>query len=212
MKKSLKKLLKNQIDLLLLKHWQFLPLELFYRLAAIFQQISLYLWQNKILRKVRFNNIVQPCNYISLTAAASQQQNRDCSPCGKSQSCIQCQKNGMDHTQKVNLPMIHGVQILSISALKVHPCRQRFLRTCPLYLCHMEQIKHREVKERKVIYAHGNKVGIFILAGICFVSLFFLSFKIYEKKTELRLNTKRWEFIQGNLEKSNNKVVNGRNE
>ena len=63
-----------------------------------------------------------------------------------------------------------------------------------------------------MIYAHGNKVGIFILAGICFVSLFFLSFKIYEKKTELRLNTKRWEFIQGNLEKSNNKVVNGRNE
>ena len=134
-----KNLKKEKPVLLMSKQLQSSQLVLSSQREAFFLQQSLFPQQKKRLQKIRLNNTAVHSRSTSLTAEDFQRQSRGFLPYGKNQFSIRYRKTGTDHTLTVNQAMIRGEPILSISALKVPLCRQRFMRICPLFLSHTEQ-------------------------------------------------------------------------
>ncbi len=184
---------KKQRDSLTWKQSPLLQSVLCLQREAFFRQRRLSRLQGKRQQRRRLNNMALRYKPTSSTAADSQQQSRDYGLYGKNQFSIRYQKTGMDHTLTVSPAMIRGEPILSISALKVPLCRQRFLRVCPMYLSHTAQIKKKVEKETQVISIPGNK-SFTALAVICCMTVGLMlgamlsqrrnSIKFYEKKLE----------------------------
>ena len=128
---------KSQRALPMSKLWPSLQSEQYLRQEASSRRTRLFPPREKLQREVRFRNIAAHCKPTSLTAEDFQQVNKDLPLYGKNQFSIRYRKTGTDHTLKVNPVMIHGEPVLSISALKVPLCRQRFLRICQIGRAHV---------------------------------------------------------------------------
>ena len=162
------------------------------------------------MQKRRLNNSVVRSRPTSLTAEDFQQRNRDSQLYGKNQFYIRFQQTGMDHTLTVSPAMIRGEPIISISALKVPLCRQRFLRICPLYLSHTDRtVKKAETKKEKSMTSfHGNKIAA---GGICLcviMLLFLFGELLSERKLRVRLFEKQYSEALTALEENNYEAKN----
>ena len=130
---------KNRKGIPTSKLWPSLQSERSLQRGVYSRRQRLFPPREKLRHELKLSNTAVRCKPTSLTAAGSRQQNKACPPCGKNQFSIRYQKTGTDHTLTVSPALIRGEPIISISALKVPLCRQRFLRTCPLYLSHSVQ-------------------------------------------------------------------------
>ena len=163
--------------------------------------------REKLLQKHKSNSLAVHSKPTFLIAEDSRPQNKDLRLYGKNQFCIRYQKTGTDHTLTVSPAMIRGEPILSISALKVPLCRQRFLRACPLYLSHTAPIERKmEVEEEKevpMISAHGSKllIGVLCLCLIAVTALF--GEMLVERKAKIRLLEKKYSEALTTLELNN---------
>ena len=176
------------------KLWLSLQSGPFLRREAYSRRQKLFPPREKLQQKHRLNNSAVHSKPTSLTAEDFQQRNRDLALYGKNQFYIRFQKTGTDHTLTVSPAMIRGEPIISISALKVPLCRQRFLRNCPLYLSHTVRMEKKvsAKKEVQMTSVHGNKVLVGAVC-ICLVSLMILSAKILSsRKTKLQLYEKKY--------------------
>ena len=190
------------------KLWPSLQSVRYLRQEASSRRTRLFPPREKLQREVRLRNTAAPCKPTSLTAEDFQQANRDLQPYGKNQFCIRYQKTGMAHTLNVNHAMIRGEPIISISALKVPLCRQRFLRNCPLYLSHTGRMEKKEPvkKEVQMTSAHGSKV---LVGAVCLglVSLMILSAQIISsRKSKMQLCEKKYQKTVYSLEASNQEM------
>ncbi len=154
------KMEKRQKGIPTSKLWLSLRLGQFLRREAYSRRQKLFPPREKLQQKHRLSSSAARYKPTSLTAEGFQQRNRDLALYGKNQFCIRFQKTGTDHTLTVSPVMIRGEPIISISALKVPLCRQRFLRVCPLYLSHTGRtVGKEETKEEKSMTSFpGNKI------------------------------------------------------
>ena len=198
------------------KLWPSLQSARYLRQEASSRRTKLFPPREKLQREVRLRNTAAPCKPTSLTAEDFQQANRDLQPYGKNQFSIRYQKTGTDHTLKVNPVMIHGEPVLSISALKVPLCRQRFLRVCPLYLSHSDRtgkkIQTGEKKEVQMISAHGNN-SLVLKAGACVTTAALLLGGIaMEKKAKVRFYEKKYSQAFSSVQIKNQLALTGSDE
>ena len=162
--------------------------------------------RERLQQKHRLSSLAAPSRPISLIAEDFRQQSRGSQPYGKNQFCIRFRKTGTDHTLTVSPAMIRGEPILSISALKVPLCRQRFLRTCPLYLSPTGRMEKKEVKENQMISAHGIKILIGTL-GICLIIVTYLFGQMMlERRAKIKLYEKNYSEALSSLETKNREL------
>ncbi len=197
----------GQKDLHLLKPLLSLPSGLFYRRGVSFRPRNSYRWRRKRQRGRKLTSSVQPYRPTSLTVEDSRLQSRGSLRSGKGQFSILFRKIGRDHTLTVNPVQILGEPILSISALKAPLCRQRYLRICPLYLCHMEQIKRRAVRGKPVILFPGNKkLWAFSSVFLIFIVSLFGSL-LSAKSMHIKVKEKELQLVRQSLEENNEKLM-----
>ena len=194
---------KKQRDLLTWRQSPLLQSVLCLQREAFFRQRKLSRLQGKRQQRRKSNNTALRYKPTSSTVEDSQQPNRACEPYGKSQFSIRYQKVGTDHTLTVNPAMIRGEPILSISALKVPLCRQRFLRACPMYLSHTVQTKKKVEKEMQVLSIRGNK-NFTVLAVICCMSVgMMLCAMLSQRRSTIKLYEKKLERTVSSIEERN---------
>ncbi len=175
------------------KRSQLLQSELYLQREVFCRHLKLLHLRGRRLRRRKLNNSALRYKPISSTADVFQQQNRDSALYGKNQFSIRYHKTGTDHTLTVSPAVIRGEPILSISALKVPLCRQRYLRGCPMYLPHTVQTKKKAEKETRVTSIPGSK-NLAVALIICCMSISMLlsamlskrrsTINYYEKKLE----------------------------
>ena len=164
---------------------------------------SLSKLRERQLQNRRLNSSALHYKPTSSTVEDSPQLSRDSELCGKNQFCIRYQKAGTGHTLSVSPVMIRGEPILSISALKVPLCRQRFLRLCPMYLSHTGQTKRKVEKETQVISVPGNKSLIVSVVICCMVIGMTFGIILSQKRREISLYEKRLERTVATLAERN---------
>lgn len=217
--------LKNRLKALpSSKLWLSLQSERYLQQEAFSRHQKLFPPRGKLQQKLRLNSSAVHSKPISLTAEDFQQRSRDSQLYGKSQFYIRFRKTGMDHTLTVSPAMIRGEPIISISALKVPLCRQRFLRICPMYLSHTDRMGKKEEageampegamqgeamgKEVQMTSAHGNKIAAGAIC-VCLITLALLFGEmLLEKKARIRLYEKQYTEALSSLEKGNRDVMN----
>ena len=173
----------------------------------------------KLQHELKLNSSAAHFKPTSLIAADFQQRNRDLQLYGKNQFSIRYQKTGTDHTLTVNPAMIRGEPIISISALKVPLCRQRFLRTCPLYFSHtgrtekktgnqkIAEVSQKE-KENQMTFVHGNKSSAFA-AGLCVSTAALLcACMLSEKRAKIKLYEKKYTSVVSSVQERNLQLMN----
>ena len=201
---------KKQKALLTSKLWLSLQLEHCLRQEVYSQRQKLCPPREKLLQKRRLNNSVVRSRPTSLTAEDFQQRNRDSQLYGKNQFYIRFQKTGMDHTLTVSPAMIRGEPIISISALKVPLCRQRFLRNCPLSFSHAGRMEEKKIpdgkKEVQMTSAHGNRIVIGTVC-VCLITLvLMLGELLMERKLRMKLFEKKYSEAVSSLEMKNQEI------
>ena len=195
------------------KLWLSLQSGPFLRREAYSRRQKLFPPREKLQQKHRLSSSAARYKPTSLTAEGFQQRNRDLALYGKNQFCIRYQKTGMAHTLNVNHAMIRGEPIISISALKVPLCRQRFLRNCPLYLSHSDRMEKKipvpdkVQQEAQMISAHGSK-SILLL---CLMGLMTITFVICgmtaEKRAKIKFYEKKYSKTLSYIQEKNQKEL-----
>ncbi len=206
--------LKNvQKALPMSKLWPSLQSARYLQQGAYSRHQRLFPSRKKLQREIKLNNSAAHFKPISLIAEDTRPQNRGSQPYGKNQFCIRYQKTGMAHTLNVNHAMIRGEPIISISALKVPLCRQRFLRNCPLYLSHSDRMEKKipvpdkVQQEAQMISAHGSK-SILLL---CLMGLMTITFVICgmtaEKRAKIKFYEKKYSKTLSYIQEKNQKEL-----
>lgn len=203
---------KKQRDLLTWRQSPLLQSVQCLQREAFFRQRKLSRLQGKRQQRRRLNSTALRYKPTSSTAEDSQQPNKDCGPYGKNQFSIRYQKAGMDHTLTVNPAMIRGEPILSISALKVPLCRQRFLRACPMYLSHTVQTRKKVEKEKQVISVPGNKSFAVVAVICCMAFGMVLSAMLSQRKNKIQFYEKKLERTVSAIEERNMKEAGAADE
>ena len=195
------------------KLWPSLQSERYLQQAAYSRRQRLFPPREKLQQKLKLNNTAVRSRPISLTAEDFRQRNRDSQLYGKNQFCIRYRKTGTDHTLTVSPAMIRGEPIISISALKVPLCRQRFLRNCPMYFSRVDQTEKKTdlpvagKKEAQMTSARGNKFACGAIF-ICFLSLVLLfTHFMAERKSRMKLYEKEYSQALISLETHNLEVM-----
>lgn len=165
--------------------------------------------REKRQQKARLGSSAQHCRRISSIVADSRQRNKDLKLCGKNRFSILYRKIGTDHTLTVNPVLIRGEPILSISALKVPLCRQRFLRICPLYLSHTERIKKKAVKEMTVTLFPGSKIAVVSIVLVFTAFTLVTNCVRAQKKLEIQNNRHQLEIVKKHLDEQNKLEIAG---
>lgn len=133
-------------DLRLSKRWlssRSLPFSHRGRLSL---HLDLYRLQDAHRHVRRLSTTVPLCRRTLSTAVPSRPQNKDCTPCGQNQFCIQSQKIGTDHTSTVQYRQTLGETNMCIA--QKEPLYQSERQTdFRLSSCHTELTKLLEAKE-----------------------------------------------------------------
>ena len=202
-----KTLEKKQRALPMSKLWLLLQSERCLQREVSSQRRSLLHRREKRQQKIKLNSSAVPSRFTSLTADVSRQQSRDSQLYGKNQFSIRYQKTGTDHTLTVSPAMIRGEPILSISALKVPLCRQRYLRACPLYLSHTAQTEKKAEKETQVTSVHGNKIVPAVVIACFTAGLMLSGGMLAQRRLKLQLEEKKLAVAVEELEVQNKKEI-----
>ena len=191
------------------KLWLLLQSERCLQREVSSQRRSLLHRREKRQQKIKLNSSAVPSRFTSLTADVSRQLSRDSQLYGKNQFSIRYQKTGTDHTLTVSPAMIRGEPILSISALKVPLCRQRYLRPCPLFLSHTVPTVKKAEKETRMISVHGSKTVLTGVVASCAALALVLGSICLERRMKLKLYEKEMSVVVAEMAEKNQKEISG---